>query len=265
MQEYNEADWWLHCLCQVIAKANRSFVPKGEDDSHTNFYYDALGHRISGRWLRHGEEELLLELDLPGLVLEYYDARFQKVAEVSAIGRHFESFEQEVRAQFDSLGWPTKGISDPLHFQVPDYGIDQLRVPALDAEVLLQWGHYRQIANTACLGLLGYFQKEAEIRIWPHHFDTGIYFRVSDHLSLGFGLAMEDPIAGAPYFYLSAYGRDGSVLQVDNMKPLSAGQWVSGAWSGAILPIKNVSREIVEGFTLEASRSYLHPNGAGRN
>lgn len=40
MENYIKTDQHLHCLCQVITKANRSFVPKKTHDSHTNLYFD---------------------------------------------------------------------------------------------------------------------------------------------------------------------------------------------------------------------------------
>ena len=50
MEGYTYADQKLHFLTQVIAKANRSYVPTKPDDSHTNLYFDTLDNRIVGRW-----------------------------------------------------------------------------------------------------------------------------------------------------------------------------------------------------------------------
>ncbi len=51
MQAYIKTDRQLHWLSQVIAKINRTYVPKKNDDSHTNLYFDNLGKRITGRWI----------------------------------------------------------------------------------------------------------------------------------------------------------------------------------------------------------------------
>ena len=42
MHAYIKTDQLLHRLSQLIAKMNRQFVAKKEDDSHTNFYFDPL-------------------------------------------------------------------------------------------------------------------------------------------------------------------------------------------------------------------------------
>ncbi|MFT5886141.1 MAG: hypothetical protein ACI9IP_002605 [Arcticibacterium sp.] len=42
MTGYTQTDQQLHWLSQIIAKANRTYVPAEEDDSHTNLYFNAL-------------------------------------------------------------------------------------------------------------------------------------------------------------------------------------------------------------------------------
>ena len=60
--------------------------------------------------------------------------------------------------------------------------------------------------------LLNHFlQTNVEARIWPHHFDTGIYAMPNEDIGLGFGLAMNDGLVGEPYFYLAAYKSEGAI------------------------------------------------------
>ncbi|MFT6215316.1 MAG: hypothetical protein ACJAS3_001715 [Roseivirga sp.] len=49
MNSYTQTDQQLHWLCQILAKTNRTYAPKKEDDSHTHLYFDSLDHRIYGR------------------------------------------------------------------------------------------------------------------------------------------------------------------------------------------------------------------------
>ena len=46
MKTYNKVDQQLHLLCQVIGKANRTFVPDKADESHTNLHFDPWGNKI---------------------------------------------------------------------------------------------------------------------------------------------------------------------------------------------------------------------------
>ena len=101
--------------------------------------------------------------------------------------------------------------------------------------------------------MLGYLQKEGEIRIWPHHFDTGIYVMATKQLGLGFGLAMKDAMVGAPYFYLSGYNQENPV-SYKNLNPLTHGKWETGEqWNGAVL-----SLGALEGFSKEKAGSMIH-------
>jgi hypothetical protein len=46
-----------------VAKANRTFLPKKEDDSHTNLSFDTLGRRIAGRCIEAANREILFTLN----------------------------------------------------------------------------------------------------------------------------------------------------------------------------------------------------------
>ena len=69
----------------------------------------------------------------------------------------------------------------------------------------------------------------------------------------GFGLAMKDDLIDDPYFYLSGYLPAGE-LEMKNLPPLPFGHWESGAWKGAVLPIRefylseNDPLNIIDGF-----------------
>jgi hypothetical protein len=87
-----------------------------------------------------------------------------------------------------------------------------------------------------------HFQVDNEIRIWPHHFDTGIYLKATDNLSFGFGLAMEDNMVGEPYFYFSAYGLNDSNVDYPVDLKLDLGHWIiREEWKGACLKLSEVS------------------------
>ena len=237
MNNYTDIDQRLHLLCQVIAKANRTFVPKQDDDSHTNLYFDMLGNRITGRWINAENKKLLLVLNLESLNIEIVNQSQTRLATILTVGSKIEKIEKEVEKQLLGLGLPSAGFIDALHFTIPDYSFKDEEVSALDAVSLNEWKHFRQLANEACAWLLGHAQLVEEIRIWPHHFDTGIYSLINSNLGLGFGLAMEDKMFGLPYFYMSGYPLNGT-LNYDSVPSGNEWQWELGAdWNGAILTI----------------------------
>jgi len=240
MQAYNSSDRQIHWLSQVLAKANRAYVPEREDDSHTSLYFDAIGKRLLGRWIDGPEGKMILGLDLQSLSIQWLDAGQNILSEFSVLNMNMDELEALVSEYPGSLKMNTADSSKALHFDLPDYKISKLNKGDLSDDGFRSWIFYRDLANKACQDMLGYLQLESEIRIWPHHFDTGINARVSDHLGLGFGLAMEDAILGQAYFYFSAY-HAGSPPEYQNLPTLSSGRWESAEqWKGAVLPLTDI-------------------------
>ena len=240
MQAYTPTDQRLHHLAQVIAKANRSYVPKQEDDSHTNLYYDSVGDRIVGRWISTPQGDGLLALQLSTLEFLWLDRSLKVRFKVSSVGKDRAEVETLIAEQLSGLDLDPRGFADDLHFEIPEYTWAEEQIQAIAAKHLDEWRYYRSMANELCHLALAYLQLEQEVRIWPHHFDTGIYAPVSEKLGLGCGLAMEDSLSACAYFYVAGYPLKGSI-NYNALPPLKAGRWViSEHWKGAILPIKEV-------------------------
>lgn len=237
MDRYTKTDQQLHFLSQLIAKANRSFHPAAEDDSHTNMAFDALGQRLHGRWLQAGAQKLLFTLDLPTQALEIINDRHQVQFSIQTTGETMATLEEAITAKLPDLGLDPTGYAAAMHYEIPEYDFAAEPIARIEQENLEQWMHFRQLANEASVELLHHAQVEGEVRIWPHHFDTGIYAPMNDGIGIGFGLAMEDTMAGAPYFYISGYPSEGE-LNYSNPPEYPTWQWETGEhWKGAYLTI----------------------------
>ncbi|MDF1570609.1 MAG: hypothetical protein P1P82_03220 [Bacteroidales bacterium] len=264
MQEYNQTDKQVHWLSQVIAKVNRTFVPGKDDDSHTNLYFDAMGGRLFGRWIDGPDGRIILALNLQTFAFEWMDERQHVLHEVQVFEKDLVQLEQEVAAYPATIHLDTDRFSVPLHFGIPEYGFEVLHQGDVSSGGMQQWFVFRELANRSCQAMLGYLQAESEIRIWPHHFDTGIYAMVTPDLGLGFGLAMEDAMVGSPYFYLSGYNQRKPV-SYENPSRLTKGSWITGEhWNGAVLTLEmlgNTSEEesglILQEFISEATGWFL--------
>lgn len=234
MNSYTKTDEILHCLCQVIAKANRTYVNPVDDDSHTNLYFDPVNSRILGRWIQAGDQKVIIALNLDKLSFEFLDDNLNIIKEVLIISRTIHSIEKEIEELLPSIGLNPDGFTTELHFEIPKYAFANDPIQELHAKELANWKEFREIANETCFALLGIAQSHEEVRIWPHHFDTGIYFKAKDNLGVGFGWAMQDKMAGAPYFYMSVYPEEGAVTYEE--LPEGAWKWEVGEhWKGAIL------------------------------
>lgn len=241
MQEYNNTDQQLHFLCQPIAKANRTFVPKKEDDSHTNLYFDSVEDRIIGRWINSPEFGMvILTLNLSNLQFEWLNSSNDKIESVNPLNKILGEVENELSFNLKKLGLNPFGFSDDLHFEIPDYPFASGQIKPIISKDIDRWKYYRKMANEACDWVCNQLKKEAETRIWPHHFDTGIYVPL-ERVGIGFGLAMKDSMAGDAYFYISGYPLKGEINYND--KPsLEKGKWEIGEhWKGAILRLSDLS------------------------
>lgn len=250
MQEYDNTDIQIHWLSQVIAKMNRTFVPEQADESHTNLYFDPIVKRLFGRWIDSPDGKIILAFNLGSLSFEWLDTRQKILHAISVLDKNMEELEKYVIAYPEKLGMKTDIFSSPLHFKIPEYGIVSLKKEDVSDPGVNSWTFFRYLANRACQDMLGYIQAESEIRIWPHHFDTGVYTMATENLGMGFGLAMKDEMIGQAYFYLSGYNRD-SAVSYKKTDPLTKGRWETGEqWNGAVLPMG----ELTTSSTVEAGR-----------
>lgn len=241
MEGYINTDKKLHFLSQIIAKANRSYVPTKPDDSHTNLYYDTLAGRIVGRWINNGKDQLLLTLNLATLELEWLNSHRKPLMTIGMLGKTMSQVEDEMDPRLGELGLQPQGFKDPLHFDIPEYPFANEPITAIDRLHLDAWMDFRQLANRLSYLVLGDIQIVGEVRIWPHHFDTGTYVEIGDKLGLGFGLAMKDEMVEEPYFYMAGRAIHGSLKYTD-LPEFEAGKWIiNGKWNGSVLPISALS------------------------
>ena len=139
----------------------------------------------------------------------------------------------------DSLSWIT-------HYQLPAHPLDEDGVFEEPAQHLLRvWALLRTNALLLLRELATGFPGSSTVRIWPHHFDTGLLLPVrhsGDGTLLGYlsaGLAPRDSIAGEPYLYLTGWHSEEGELDFPTQGPLKAGQWATGDWKGAFLTLSH--------------------------
>ncbi len=251
MQEYNKTDQQIHLICQLIAKVNRSLVPQKEDDCHTNLYFDALGNRIYGRWFSINSVKFILFFDLMQQAISLENQDYQITESVDIKDKTIATIENEISQLLKSHGAESSTLMAPLHFEIPKYSFANDVIKGFSDEEIKKWTHYRALANQACYDLLGHLQLESEVRIWPHHFDTGIYTEINDKIGIGFGLAMQDDMVDEPYLYFSVYGLNGHEVNYNNIQSLKTGYWIVDNWKGSVLKMSKINPKAIHSFLLE--------------
>lgn len=242
MQHYNQADQQLHLLGQVIGKANRTFLEDTSDHSHTNLYFDPWSDKIVGRWIESRAGHVLFALDLATLDFEVLDSSRKKILTVSSLEKTLEEIEQELEDRLPEAGLDPQGFRAPMKHEIPAYSFGDRPFESIHPQGLEKWKYFRKLGNQTCYGFLEYVQAGSEVRIWPEHFDTGVYFEYHGVMGIAFGLAMEDRMAGAPYFYMTAHPKTGSLV-FEHLPESPAWKWELGEhWKGAILPLPQLQK-----------------------
>ncbi len=240
---YVTLDRWLHTLAQPLARLNRAYLPAKKDDSHTNLSFDPVLNRLYGRWLTLPHTEAIVALEIDTLTYRFFDKQLQSLHSIFAAGKTPAEIDTAFSAYLATLKMEVSAYTQPMHYDIPQYFPPDQTVSAPEKDQVELWCYIRGLANIACSDLLTYLQRESEIRIWPHHFDTGVYVQVLPNFGLGFGFAMADNLLNEPYFYFAAYSSEDIAYR--DLPDLSAGRWIIGAqWKGAAIPMSALSQNL---------------------
>lgn len=249
MKDYKQIDCYVHALSQIIAKISNSFIPAEDDDSHANLRFDPLGQRIIGRWIESDKGQFLFSLNLARYSFEWLNIWQEPVRVYPIEWKTLANLQDEIARDLESVGLEPEKFEAKLNYELPAYDFEAKPFPAQEPGELKYWMQIREQANNACQKLLDFLQMESEIRIWPHHFDTGIYVELYDKLALGFGWALADSITDDPYFYMTAYGIN-CVVNYQTLPQLSFGRWeIKPEWKGAVLTLSDIQKFEEQGST----------------
>jgi hypothetical protein len=247
---YKKIDAQIHQLSQTLAKFGRSFAEEKKDDSHTNLGLDYVGKQIWSRWAVMQNTTIALTLNLERQQFDVKNANHQTLASFALIHQSQEQVEQKLakylRSSFDA---DSNHFLKPLHFEIPDYSFKKHNNEKWKDEDVANWLNHRNQADQACLNLSKHLNTSVDSRIWPHHFDTGIYIEPTDKVGIGFGLAMADSMIDEPYYYFSAYGLKENVIDYNSAPGLRAGNWlINEHWKGAVLRINDATPPQLSAF-----------------
>ena len=151
---------------------------------------------------------------------------------------------------------PTRYYDFKFHYE-PLYPIsDAFRFLLMSADQLQELRQLRALAQRTLSNFLETQHLQSEIRVWPHHFDTGAYAIIDNELgkAIGLGLAIPDTICQDHYFYISGY-QDSKAVDVSGFGALQQGKWHSDSFTGAILPARGTDEASVAAF-LEGAFAY---------
>jgi len=250
----NNTDTSLHKAAQYLSSFGIQYLPKQSDDSHTNLGWDETRGALCTRKTEDGQ---YLRLYFKDLKLEWVN------------GEQCYPLELEGRSHGEVCVWlhhiALRSGKEEYDFYL-HYSLDSGRLKpdeiyeGYDADRAEQLATLRTDAQLACDQVRSHFEFDTEIRIWPHHFDTGGYAlaRGSD-VSIGFGMAIPDTMVDDYYLYVSGY-KSGKALSTKDSAPLKLGTWKSEGFEGAVLSMAGQSGVEYLEFMREAISALLSTN-----
>lgn len=233
----NAADIALHRGVQYLALTSLAFIESEVDDSHTNLGWNAERKRIEGRWFHAMGNEYRLTLSPSSYELIWEDRNRTVLERFQLSG----SSELEVREWWENTAATIGGKSVAhleLNYELPKSALYQAsNLPSPTSEMINVWVRWRSLGQKALSVIVALMESEVQPRIWPHHFDTGIFGKFNDEASLGCGISPADHLMDEPYIYL--YGWKSGTYMAAPSSPLKNGMWIPseqvGDWSGFVL------------------------------
>lgn len=233
----------LHTASQFVGMFGNAFVPKKNDDSHTNLAWVPDEDQIIGRSFQNTKAFLNVQDWTLGLTNE----------------KKGKTHKTEIAAKTkqDLLSWFHQNLNNfeltPSsyqyfqHFDLPDYHF-QANSQFEHLSIEVRQALICQMHN-ACITLNQIVQEQnlnTEIRIWPHHFDMGSLIPLAydnnqmPTKTIGLGWANPDNEIPEPYFYINFWSKyiDFSSLDLPQLK--TAGSWHQQSWIGMILTYTDI-------------------------
>ena len=228
----------FHQAAQYLAGAGISFIKKADDDSHTNLGWDSSSHRL--------------------LTHPFTKKNFQ-------LGLNFDTFDLEwlqngfVQAQISLTSHTHAEVLNWIHDQVKHNDINatyhykfhyELPYDDLAADHIFEFDQQKasviseqwDIAQLKFAEFLNECQLHSPIRVWPHHFDMGIYTRINTkpEAFLGAGYAIPDDWINDFYYYANGWLNNQPVTTA-NFSTISHGIWHKKDHKGLTYNQQNVN------------------------
>lgn len=241
LQAYNQAEITIHRVCQLLALTGVNLVPKKDDDSHTNLAWDDKNSLVAGRYFQLNNQTMRLVFAIKPQELRFETKEGQLVSSIDLSYSDHETLVMWWRMQLQELG-ASKDLIDEVHYDLPETeAYTTVEISSELAEYDDLWMTIRRQANQVFNTLNTNTNQQSEIRIWPHHFDTGVYYSITgDTQAIGAGMAIADTLMAEPYYYIYAWSKD-TELDYSAAPDLGKGKWLTGTWKGAVLPISSIS------------------------
>lgn len=242
---FNKEEIILHQAAQIIALTGTNVQAPLPDESQNTLVYDSSKRMLLGRSFRLSDHDYSTGIALPSFELVLLDENLLIINRISLEGKKKSSVLSQWSDWLVDVGF-SEHINLKLNYVLPTtsaYEADNYG--SLSNEFVNSWHKVRSMANISLKNLNNLVDFESEVNIWPHHFDTGVYYplKTVDNevvASVGAGLAIADSMTNEPYFYIYGYKKN-TDINYKHVPALNAGYWLTDDWQGAVLPVSELT------------------------
>lgn len=230
----------IHHVAQFLAMFGSNYVQNEPDDSHTNLAFEFHSSSIYSR----GQYEMSIRVVLQLLEWKIIIEAESGIHALKLANKTKDSIYKWLKIKLLEVGLNSELLKYISHYKIPSHPFDKGdHLPKPDQDTLNIWLIMRSNANLLLSELNTMVGVHSEIRIWPHHFDTGVYYPLTADTAIGAGWAIADSICNNPYFYIYGWNKNRK-LNYSAIPKLKAGHWVvTKEWQGAIIESVDLSQE----------------------
>ena len=244
----------IHLAAQYLATAAICLLEKKEDDSHTNLGFDAKTGYLNTWPLNNEGSSIAFDYNQFSLHWMAYNKTKLTLPLDGKTHKEIVIWMRRVTTAQDS----SEPYKYALHYDLPYEEItDDFMFSKPAQSELSRSLKYRGIAQKALETVVAKFNLNTNIRIWPHHFDTGGYAIINPdkQIAVGFGLAIPDTMVDNYYLYTAGY-RGNESVDTSKFDAISYGKWRNQGFKGAVLSMEDVDETSATLFFTETIGIY---------
>lgn len=219
---------YLHRAAQFPAIMGNSLLPTADDDSQSSLEWVPELKSLVGAQIELATT-FRMGLNYEKFELHAYSETFSPISILPLTGQTRSQVMGYLKQLTQKLGGNPDKIEPISHYQLPGHEVDHKGVfQVTDPEHNREMVRYRTNIRHILEALKPYFSKTSDIRVWPHHFDTGMLIEVGPEKRIGVGMAIPDEFSPEPYFYIN-HQAENIDPDYSDLSPLpGGGQWTEG-------------------------------------
>jgi len=236
----------VHEAIQFIASTGISYVPKKQDDSHTNCEWSRNLKSFVGNVF--GEKRnICLGLNIADFKLLLLKENWTIIEEFNLNGKSLHEILTWMKKNYESRGLDFDQFTLDKHYDIPaKYVFEGIKFNVENKQAFQELSDYYANADLVLRSYISDLTNATPVRCWPHHFDIATLLNIDqDKLqSIGIGLSPGDSNNQEPYFYVTMWPYPD--LEKISLPEISEGKWNVEGWIGTSLKTSEIVKNTNE-------------------